>query len=105
MAPDVLLRLPLPWEARFLADEAFLGCRRAKGARTSPLPDFCIGAHAAIEGMQLLTRDARRCRTYGPKLALICPAAEHSARKDWERYAVASGGARKWPVFRYTVAP
>lgn len=73
LAPDVFARLPLPWEAGFLAGKAFLGYRRAKGARTSPLPDFYIGAHAAIEGMQLLTRDAKRYRTYYPKLALICP--------------------------------
>lgn len=73
LAPDVFLRLPLPWEAGFLAGKAFLGYRRAKGIRTSPLPDFYIGAHAAIEGMQLITRDARRYRTYYPKLMLICP--------------------------------
>ncbi|MDE2055272.1 MAG: type II toxin-antitoxin system VapC family toxin [Xanthomonadaceae bacterium] len=73
LTPDMFARLPLPWEAGFLAGKAFLGYRRAKGARTSPLPDFYIGAHAAIEGMRLLTRDAKRYRTYYPKLALICP--------------------------------
>ena len=73
LTPDVFLRLPLPWEAGFLAGKAFLGYRRAKGARTSPMPDFYIGAHAAIEGLPLLTRDAKRYRTYYPKLALICP--------------------------------
>lgn len=73
LAPNVFARLPLPWEAGFLAGKAFLSYRRAKGARTSPLPDFYIGAHAAIEGMPLLTRDAKRYRTYYPKLALICP--------------------------------
>lgn len=66
-------RLPMPWDAAFLAGKAFLRYRRAKGARRSPLPDFFIGAHAAIEGMPLLTRDARRYRTYYPKLELICP--------------------------------
>lgn len=66
-------RLELPWEAGFLAGKAFLQYRRAKGARTLPLPDFYIGAHAAIEGMALLTRDAKRYRTYYPKLELICP--------------------------------
>ncbi|HET7663188.1 MAG TPA: type II toxin-antitoxin system VapC family toxin [Rhodanobacteraceae bacterium] len=70
---DAFTRLPLPWEAGFLAGKAFLRYRRAKGARTSPLPDFYIGAHAAIEGMALLTRDAKRYRTYYPKLELICP--------------------------------
>jgi len=43
------------------------------GGRTSPLPNFYIGAHAAIEGMTLLTRDARRYRAYYPKLELVCP--------------------------------
>ncbi|HEY7872519.1 MAG TPA: type II toxin-antitoxin system VapC family toxin [Rudaea sp.] len=66
-------RLPLPWEAAFLAGKAFVRYRRARGARRSPLPDFFIGAHAAIEGMPLLTRDARRYRTYYPKLELISP--------------------------------
>lgn len=70
---DAFTRLELPWEAGFLAYKAFLQYRRAKGTRTSPLPDFYIGAHAAIESMVLLTRDARRYRTYYPKLELICP--------------------------------
>lgn len=70
---DAFTRLELPWEAGFLAGKAFLRYRRAKGARTSPLPDFYIGAHAAIEGMALLTRDARRYRTYYPRLTLISP--------------------------------
>ena len=70
---DAFTRLELPWEAGFLAGKAFLQYRRAKGARTSPLPDFYIGAHAAIDGMALLTRDAKRYRTYYPKLELICP--------------------------------
>ena len=69
---DAFTRLELPWEAGFLAGKAFLQYR-AKGARTSPLPDFYIGAHAAIEGMALLTRDAKRYRTYYPRLELICP--------------------------------
>lgn len=73
LPPDLFTRLELPWEAGFLAGKAFLRYRRAYGTRTSPLPDFYIGAHAAIEGMALLTRDARRYRTYYPKLELICP--------------------------------
>jgi predicted nucleic acid-binding protein len=73
LPPDAFTRLELPWEAGFLAGKAFLQYRRSKGARTSPLPDFYIGAHAAIEGMPLLTRDAKRYRTYYPKLELICP--------------------------------
>lgn len=70
---DAFTRLELPWEAGFLAGKAFLQYRRAKGAWTSPLPDFYIGAHAAIEGMTLLTRDAKPYRTYYPTLELICP--------------------------------
>lgn len=66
-------RLPIPWEAAFLAGKAFVRYRRAKGARRSPLPDFLIGAHAAIADIPLLTRDARRYRTYFPALQLICP--------------------------------
>lgn len=73
LSSDVFTRLALPWEAAFLAGKAFLQYRRAKGSRDAPLPDFFIGAHAAIEGMSLLTRDARRFRTYYPKLTLICP--------------------------------
>lgn len=73
LAPELFTRLPLPWDAGFLAGKAFLKYRRARGARTSPLPDFYIGAHAAIEGLTLLTRDARRYRTYYPGLKLICP--------------------------------
>ena len=73
LSGDAFNRLELPWEAGFLAGKAFLHYRRAKGARTSPLPDFYIGAHAAIEGMALLTRDAKRYRTYYPKLEIICP--------------------------------
>jgi len=74
LPPDTFTRLPLPWEAGFLAGKAFLHYRRAQGSRTSPLPDFYIGAHAAIEGMALLTRDPKRYRTDYPTLELICPA-------------------------------
>lgn len=70
---DAFTRLELPWDAGFLAGKAFLQYRRTKGSRTSPLPDFYIGAHAALEGMALLTRDAKRYRTYYPTLELICP--------------------------------
>lgn len=73
LPPDTFTRLELPWEAAFLAGKAFLQYRHAKGSRTSPLPDFFIGAHAAIEGMALLTRDERRYRTCYPTLELICP--------------------------------
>lgn len=67
-------RLELPYEAAFLAGKAFLSYRRHGGSRTAPLPDFYIGAHAAVAGLRLLTRDARRYRTYFPTLTLIAPA-------------------------------
>ncbi|RFA30802.1 DNA-binding protein [Alkalilimnicola ehrlichii] len=60
-------------EALFLAGKIFVDYRRRGGTRRSPLPDFFIGAQAATEGWQLLTRDAKRYRTYFPTLALICP--------------------------------
>jgi len=70
---DFLTREPLPWDAAFLAARAFLRYRRKGGTRTHPLPDFYVGAHAAVAGYTLLTRDARRYRTYFPKLRLIAP--------------------------------
>ncbi|HEV8143034.1 MAG TPA: type II toxin-antitoxin system VapC family toxin [Methylomirabilota bacterium] len=66
-------REALPWEAAFLAGKCFLRYRRAGGARRAPLPDFYIGAHAAVRGMPLVTRDVARYRSYFPKLALIQP--------------------------------
>jgi predicted nucleic acid-binding protein len=73
LPPETFARLPLPWAAGFLAGECFVRYRRAGGTRRSPLPDFYIGAHAAIEGLTLLTRDARRYRTYLPRLSVITP--------------------------------
>lgn len=66
-------RLPLPWEAAFLAGKAFLEYRRNRGPRTSTLPDFFIGAHAAVAELRLLTRDPGRYRTYFPTVALATP--------------------------------
>lgn len=66
-------REPLPWEAAFLAGRAFSLYRQRGGTRTSPLPDFYIGAHAAVAGHTLLTRDARRYRHYFAKLRIIAP--------------------------------
>jgi len=66
-------RAALPWEAAFLAAKAFERYRRAGGARRSPLPDFFIGAHAAVAGLTLLTRDPKRYRTYFPKLRIVSP--------------------------------
>jgi hypothetical protein len=66
-------RAQLPWEAAFLAGQAFADYRRSGGTRTSTLPDFFIGAHAAVEGIGLLTRDGTRYRTYFPTVRLIAP--------------------------------
>lgn len=66
-------REALPYEAAFLAGQAFLEYRRAGGVRRSPLTDFYIGAHAAVAGYQLMTRDAGRYRTYFPRLEVIAP--------------------------------
>lgn len=70
---DYFRREPLPWDAAFLAAKAFLAYRRRGGARRAPLPDFYIGAHAAVAGYTLLTRDPRRYRSYFPRLRLIAP--------------------------------
>jgi predicted nucleic acid-binding protein len=70
---DVFRREPLPYEAAFLAGKCFLAYRRRGGVRTSPVPDFYIGAHAAVRGYRLLTRDAARYRTYFPTVELIAP--------------------------------
>ena len=71
--PTVFQRLPLPYAAGWLAAQAFLKYRRSGGTRTSPLPDFYIGAHSEVEGHTLVTRDAARYRTYFPKVTLIAP--------------------------------
>ena len=70
---DYFGREAIPWAAAFLSAKCFERYRRAGGARRSPLPDFFIGAHAAVTGMTLLTRDARRYRTYFPKLRILAP--------------------------------
>jgi len=72
--PETYLRRePLPWAAAFLAGRAFVQYRRRGGKTTAPLPDFYIGAHAAVAGHALLTRDARRYRDYFPRLRVIAP--------------------------------
>jgi len=71
--PQVFLRNPLPYDAGFLAGKAFLAYRRRGGTKTSVLPDFYIGAHAAVAGLTLITRDTARYRTAYPKLTLIAP--------------------------------
>ena len=73
LSPDFVKREPLPWAAAFLAGHAFVRYRRLGGTRHAPLPDFYIGAHAAVAGYTLLTRDARRYRYYFPKLRIVSP--------------------------------
>ena len=63
----------IPREAAFLAGKIFLQYRRAGGRKVAPLPDFLIGAHAAVEHLPLLTRDVRRFRANFPSLHLISP--------------------------------
>jgi predicted nucleic acid-binding protein len=73
LPPEYFVREPLPWEAAFLAAKAFLKYRQRGGTRAAPLPDFYIGAHAALAGYALLTRDRRRYSAYFPKLRIIAP--------------------------------
>lgn len=68
-----LTQSAIPRAALFLAGKVFQSYRTSGGARTGVLPDFFIGAHAAVEGLPLLTRDVARYRRYFPKLALIAP--------------------------------
>ena len=70
---DFFRRDSLPYTAAFLAGQSFLEYRRRGGERRSPLPDFYIGAHAAVTAMPLLTRDVNRYRTYFPSVLLITP--------------------------------
>ena len=70
---DMLEREAIPYEAAFLAGKSYLAYQRRGGLKRSPLPDFFIGAHAAVAGYRLLTRDAARYRTYFPRLELITP--------------------------------
>ena len=73
LAPEVFEFRPIPREAAFLAGKCFMRYRRRGGGKTLPLPDFPIGAHAAVEKLPVLTRDCRRFRTYYPSVRLICP--------------------------------
>jgi len=70
---NLIERRPIPLEAAFLAGKCFLKYRGRGGQKQSTLPDFFIGAHAAVEKMTLVTRDASRYRTYFPRLRLISP--------------------------------
>ncbi|MBJ6798539.1 type II toxin-antitoxin system VapC family toxin [Geomonas propionica] len=73
LLPEMFQRRPIPWEAAFLAGKCYMRYRKLGGTRRSPLPDFFIGAHAAVEKLTLLTRDATRYRTYFPSVKLIAP--------------------------------
>lgn len=73
---SALVREPLPYAAGFVAGKAFVAYRRRGGARVTPLPDFYIGAHALVAGYRILTRDARRYRTYFPRLDVAGPTSE-----------------------------
>ena len=70
---DDFLREPLPYEAGFLAAKAYLTYRKRGGQKRSPLPGFYIGAHAAVRGHRLLTRDVARYRTYLSGVDLMTP--------------------------------
>ena len=69
----IFKRIPLPWEAAFLAGKAFYQYRQSGGERALPLPDFFIGAHAVIENLHLLTRDIKRFLYYYPTLHILAP--------------------------------
>ncbi len=77
---NYFLRESIPWEASFLAGKCFVAYRKRGGSKTNPLPDFFIGAHAAVRDYQLLTRDVARYETYFPKLKLISP--KHCLKKS-----------------------
>lgn len=73
LPPADYRRLALPWASAFLAGKVFLDYRRNKGMASSVLPDFFIGAHAAVAELSLLTRDTARYRTYFPTVRLMAP--------------------------------
>ena len=73
LRPQHFRRLPLPYEAGFRASRAFLEYRKRGGAKTSPLPDFYIGAHAETAGFTLVTREQKRYQTYFPDLKILAP--------------------------------
>jgi predicted nucleic acid-binding protein len=75
LAEAVIDIAPISRAALFLAGKVFQRYRALGGTRTGVLPDFFIGAHAAVEGWPLLTRDTGRYRSYFPKITLIAPTA------------------------------
>ena len=70
---SIFEREPIPYDAAFLAAKAYAAYRGRAGAKTSPLPDFYIGAHAEAEGLSLVTRDVARYRSYFPAVTIIAP--------------------------------
>jgi len=68
-----LVKAGLPWDAAFLAGQAFKVYRLSSGLKSSPMPDFYIAAHALVGQLQLLTRDVARYRSYFPALSLVTP--------------------------------
>ena len=73
LSRSVITREPISYEAAFLAGKAHMAYRRLKGTKHVPLPDFFIGAHAAVAGHSVLTRDPARYRSYFPNVRLIAP--------------------------------
>lgn len=73
MPTTLYRREDIPYSAAYLAGKAYVRYRKRGGKRRSLLPDFLIGAHAAIAGYRVLTRDPRRYRSYFPSVALISP--------------------------------
>jgi predicted nucleic acid-binding protein len=79
---------PVPRLALFLAGKAFVQHRNAGGPRTGVLPDFFIGAHAAVESFQPLTRDTRHYRTYFPTVKLIAPGSTRTPKRKGPQLAL-----------------
>jgi len=73
LPPDIFVFQDIPREAAFLAGKCYLKYRRRGGSKAQPLPDFFIGAHAAVARVPLITRDTKRFRDYFPGLRLIAP--------------------------------
>jgi predicted nucleic acid-binding protein len=73
LADSGLVWSEMPKEALFLAGKAFIAYRKSGGPKTRPLPDFFIGAHAAVSDLILITRDPQRIHRHFPRVRLLCP--------------------------------